>query len=517
MGVNNPGNTLDTAKSFQFNPNSQTYFSDRVNPSEGSDYYQFTLQGRSSVSLYLDDLRADADLDVIQDLNGNLKVDTGEVINYSCRGGTTAESINTTLDAGTYYIRVYPYGNATTDYRLTVSPTSLPKAIPSSAAILPIDNAGNTLNTARNIGMDVANSTYTDWVGQTDNNDYYRFNLSKSSNFQLQVQDLSADADVQLLDDKGSVIQVSQNYNTSDEIITRSLDAGTYYIRVYPYSGETSYKLNVSAASSNSVTTQPISTSVDAPTTPTGVVTPTTVTSPTNYVGTLRADTFTFGSGFSGTAIVFGNGNVDFGTGARDKLVLSGINFAQANFNRADSPNGGEFYNPGRGSRIFDAITFNNMKILFEGIETIEFADQTINLSVTPNDPLFNQQWNLHMMGVHDAWRFTTGANNVLIGIEDTGLGTDVNGNIHSDLRSTIYSGNNYKDESVSFSHGTLSEGAIAAAANNGIGIAGINWNSPVYSIDVVGGDSEDRDLAQATQETNQSRQQSRSAFGSES
>jgi serine protease len=500
MGVDSPGNTLDTAKSFQINPNTQTYFSDRINSFEGSDYYKFTLQNRSSVSLDLDELGADADLDLIRDLNGNLEVDSGEVINYSCRGGTTAESINTTLDAGTYFIRVYPYGDITTDYRLTVSPTSLSTPIPTSAPIPPIDNAGNTRNTARNIGMTVANSTYTDWVGETDKNDYYRFNLTKSSNFQLQLTNLSADADVQLLNNKGSVIQASENYNTLDEVITRSLDAGTYFIRVNAYSGSTSYKLNVSA-SSNTDTTQPTPTSVDTPTTPTPVITPTTVTNPTNYVGTLRADTFTFASNFSGTAIVSGNGNVDFGGGARDTLVLTGINFAQANFNRADSPNGGEFYNPGNGTRIFDAITVNNIKILFEGIETIKFADQTINLSVTPNDPLFNQQWNLQMMGVHNAWRFTTGSEKVLIGIEDTGLGTDANGNIHPDLRSTIYSADNYRDESTSFSHGTLNQGAIAATANNGIGTAGINWNSPVYSIDVVGGDTGDRDLAQATQE----------------
>jgi hypothetical protein len=162
---------------------------------------------------------------------------------------------------------------------------------------------------------------------------------------------------------------------------------------------------------------------------------------------------------------------------------------------------GGVVYNPGNGNRVFDSITFSNGKeILFEGIEAIKFADKTISLSVTPNDPMFGQQWNLHMMGVQNAWRFTTGSTNVLVGIEDTGLAAN-GGNLHPDLRSTNFLSNNYLDEMTnSTAHGTSVQGVIAAASNNGVGKSGINWSSDVFHIDVMGGDAEDSDLVSATQ-----------------
>lgn len=218
--------------------------------------------------------------------------------------------------------------------------------------------------------------------------------------------------------------------------------------------------------------------------------------------GTLRADTFTYQSGFQ---VVFGNGNIDFGSGQRDVLDLSNIVSSAVELNLASTKTGGVIYNPGNGNQVFDSIKLKNNtgEVLFEGIETIKFADTAINLSVTPNDPLFSQQWNLHAMGVQNAWRFTTGSKNVLIGIEDTGLAVNSSGQIHSDLRSTIFSGNNYKDDlslSPNITHGTSVQGVIAAASNNGVGITGINWNADVYHIDVMGGDAGDDDLAGATQ-----------------
>jgi len=219
--------------------------------------------------------------------------------------------------------------------------------------------------------------------------------------------------------------------------------------------------------------------------------------------GTLRADTFTIETGYNLT-IISGNGNLDFGSGSKDLLDLSHINYSSTNLNLAGMTNGGFIYEPGNGNRVFDAINFNDgNQILFEGIDTVKFADGTLELSVIPNDPLFNKQWNLHSMGVHNAWAFTTGINNVLIGIQDTGLAADLNNYIHPDLRNTfIFGQDNYRDD-FSFgniSHGTSVQGIIAANSNNGIGMSGINWNSPVFNIDILGNDEADRDIIEAVQ-----------------
>ncbi|MBU6230955.1 MAG: T9SS type A sorting domain-containing protein, partial [Cyanobacteria bacterium REEB459] len=108
----------------------------------------------------------------------------------------------------------------------------------SSMALLaaPVDNAGNTLATARNIGTLSSSQSFSDFVGSTDTNDYYLFTLSQTSNFSLTLNGLSADADVQLLNGSGNVLTISNRTGTQAESISQSLNAGTYYVRVFPFS-----------------------------------------------------------------------------------------------------------------------------------------------------------------------------------------------------------------------------------------------------------------------------------------
>ncbi len=336
---------------------------------------------------------------------------------------------------------------------------------------------------------------------------------------------MSADADLRLLSSQGNILASSVNIGTASELIAQTLEAGTYYLQVNSYSNsETFYNLDLSASALLQITSnqgdkrslmpsalrQSIPTSVDnqavtaanqvSSPIPTSVPIPQTADGTRSQAGTLRADTFAFESGYSRT-IFSGNGNFDYGSGGRDLIDLSQFASTSAAFNYATNPNGGIAYNSGNGNRIFDALTLGDgSEILFEGIEAIKFADTTINLSVTPNDPQFNKQSNLHGMGVHNAWRFTKGTDNVMIGIQDTGLGTDSKGKIHSDLRKPDFIGKNYLDEWGNFSHGTLVLGSIAAKSNNKAGGAGINWESDLMLVDVVGEDALDYNLATATQ-----------------
>ncbi|MEB3181774.1 MAG: S8 family serine peptidase, partial [Nostocaceae cyanobacterium] len=182
----------------------------------------------SNFNLTLNGLSADADVHLLDN--------AGTLIQSSAAGGTTAEAISRQLASGTYYIRVFPYSGST-NYNLNVS----------AAPTAPADLAGNTLASARVISVGSTTTTFSDWVGSTDTNDYYRFTLSNTSNFNLTLNGLSADADVHLLDNAGTLIQSSAAGGTAAEAISRSLNAGTYYIRVFPYSGSTNYNLNVSA------------------------------------------------------------------------------------------------------------------------------------------------------------------------------------------------------------------------------------------------------------------------------
>ncbi|MCZ2205849.1 MAG: PPC domain-containing protein, partial [Cylindrospermopsis raciborskii PAMP2011] len=77
----------------------------------------------------------------------------------------------------------------------------------------------NTLTSARNIGTLTGTQTFSDFVGSSDTNDYYRLDLSQTSNFSLSLTGLSADADTQLLNSSGTVIQSSQNAGKVSESI----------------------------------------------------------------------------------------------------------------------------------------------------------------------------------------------------------------------------------------------------------------------------------------------------------
>ncbi len=123
------------------------------------------------------------------------------------------------------------------------------------------------------------------------------------------------------------------------------------------------------------------------------------------------------------------------------------------------------------------------------------------------NDPRYNEtfkdnngvdqsrQWYLKKIGIETFWDTTTG-NNQVIAILDTGVNP-----FHEDLLGKVAQDRSYDfvngqlpsrtqlwdDEG----HGTAVAGIIAANTNNGIGIAGINWNSILLSVKVLDSNGE--------------------------
>ena len=59
-----------------------------------------------------------------------------------------------------------------------------------------IPEANNTLSKAYNIGTLSGSRTFSDFVGSTDSQDFYRFSLGTIKKFTLSLKGLSADADV---------------------------------------------------------------------------------------------------------------------------------------------------------------------------------------------------------------------------------------------------------------------------------------------------------------------------------
>lgn len=136
--------------------------------------------------------------------------------------------------------------------------------------------------------------------------------------------------------------------------------------------------------------------------------------------------------------------------------------------------------------------------------------------ALTPNDPLFSQQWHLSTLGAPAAWDKTTGSSNVIVAVLDTGFDMD-----HPDLSANIWinpgeiendgidnENNGFVDDFHGYDfvgddgdprpdqdqpidteaapHGTIIAGIIGAVGNNGQGIAGLNWNARLMNVRIL-------------------------------
>ncbi|XGV98388.1 MAG: S8 family serine peptidase [Leptolyngbya sp. BL-A-14] len=119
------GGTLATATSLVVENTPQTV-SGTVGTAAKDAFYRFTLGTTNHLNLSLSNLTADADLQLLQDTNNNGAVDLNEVITGSSQPGTQAETIDTSLTAGTYFIHVYQY-SGDTSYTLSATATPIPQ------------------------------------------------------------------------------------------------------------------------------------------------------------------------------------------------------------------------------------------------------------------------------------------------------------------------------------------------------------------------------------------------------
>lgn len=150
------------------------------------------------------------------------------------------------------------------------------------------------------------------------------------------------------------------------------------------------------------------------------------------------------------------------------------------------------------------------------GVSTVGF-DRLCHFTVTPNDPQYSQQWHWPLIAAPQAWDTQTGSASVIIAILDSGVYTD-----HPDLSSRIWTnpgetpGNGIDDDANGYiddyrgwdtqfdendpnpdpsidwgamTHGTHVAGCAAAASNNGIGVAGADWNAKIMAVKIGNGD----------------------------
>ncbi|MFZ0131491.1 MAG: S8 family serine peptidase, partial [Desulfobacterales bacterium] len=136
----------------------------------------------------------------------------------------------------------------------------------------------------------------------------------------------------------------------------------------------------------------------------------------------------------------------------------------------------------------------------------------------SPSDTLFNRQWHYSMINLPRAWDTTTGSANVIVAVIDTGVLFD-----HPDLTARLtrtgydfvrdvdsaMDGNGIdpdpsdagaQNPGTSIFHGSHVAGTIAAQTNNGVGVAGVGWNTRIMPVRALGkgGSGSNYDIMQA-------------------
>lgn len=146
----------------------------------------------------------------------------------------------------------------------------------------------------------------------------------------------------------------------------------------------------------------------------------------------------------------------------------------------------------------------------------VEFAvvDRVAQIMATPNDVRYPDQWHYHAVSASNyglnlpaAWDITTGSPSVVVAVLDTGI------TVHEDLDATrILPGydfltnltqandGNGRDSNPadpgdctnsancsSSWHGTHVSGTIGANTNNALGVSGVNWQSKILPVRVLG------------------------------
>jgi len=122
--------------------------------------------------------------------------------------------------------------------------------------------------------------------------------------------------------------------------------------------------------------------------------------------------------------------------------------------------------------------------------EEVWFSDKngTNQANLHPNDRDFSYQWNMYNsivpqadINAMEAWDLTQGNSYATIGIIDLGVELD-----HWEFVNRAFG-----DYRRGYAHGTIVAGVAAAKGNNNYGIAGVTWNSRIYSQDTGGNDDD--------------------------
>ncbi len=126
-------------------------------------------------------------------------------------------------------------------------------------------------------------------------------------------------------------------------------------------------------------------------------------------------------------------------------------------------------------------------RLLASGLVEVAEPNRERRSLAVPSDPLYStyQASYLSAINLPRAWDTTTGSDNLVLAVIDSGVDRD-----HPDLAGRLLSGrdivNRDFDPSDDEGHGTMVSGVAGARTNNGAGVAGATWRGRILPIKVL-------------------------------
>ncbi|QRK12614.1 M4 family metallopeptidase [Archangium violaceum] len=190
------------------------------------DYFRIELGAGAHLRADLTQLPANYNLQLIHP--------TGSTVGMSGAPGTGNEWIDYTVgESGTYWVKILGYNgayDASSAYALKLTVTDPPP----SWAIDPYE-PNDSLTTAHPIS---AGTTYTSKISRASDVDYFRIELGAGAHLRVDLTQLPANYNLQLIHPTGSTVGMSGAPGTGNEWIDYTVgESGTYWVKVLGYNG----------------------------------------------------------------------------------------------------------------------------------------------------------------------------------------------------------------------------------------------------------------------------------------
>ncbi|GAA5443655.1 hypothetical protein Misp06_01833 [Microbulbifer sp. NBRC 101763] len=333
-----------------------------------------------------------------------------------------------------------------------------------------------------------------------DEFDFYVATLKKDQNVSLHIQDWQngdADIDLWLIDESGNLLIGSNGVEETESL--KIPEDGSYYLAALAFGGASAYRMQISSA-------------------PTVDSVGNSIRTNENFVAGELIARLKPTAKLAGIGKLTAAGAVKHTTRDNGPMLLDS-NQAAKGFGLFKSAGVSSLSNTA-GVKVSAEIqrkleTIYNLKRLnasgqFEYVEL-----NRIRQRQSVSDPLYPKMWHYSQIAVQDAWSTSTGRG-AIVAVLDTGI---LSG--HPDLQGQLVAGfdmisdidnsvdgdgidpnpedpGDAPDSDNDSWHGTHVAGTIAAATNNGIGIAGVAHEAKIMPVRVLGAEgASDYDIAQ--------------------